>query len=371
MSIDPFRLERYFAKYEFKVKFLLSSSDCESIGMADLLQMASPASLELWHGLKLGYTESQGHPLLRAEVAGLYEHIAADNVLIAAPEELIFVAMQTLLNPDDHVVVVSPAYQSLYEIARSMGCAITPWKVRPGKAGWQMDFDQLEQSITGRTRMLVLNFPHNPTGHTLTRAELDLVIELARKNDLYIFSDEMYRLLEYDPAVRLPAVCDLYEKGISLSGLSKAFALPGLRLGWLATQEPSLMERWIAYKDYTTICNSAPGEVLGLIALQNKEWIVHRNLDIIFENLKSVRRFFTEHQDTFTWFSPKAGSVAFPEWIGDGPVEEFCQGVLEQQGVMLVPGELFGLPGNHFRMGLGRKNLPDALEHVREYLKKK
>ena len=371
MSIDPFRLERYFAKYEFKVKFLLSSSDCESIAMAELLQMASPASLEFWHGLKLGYTESQGHPLLRAEVAGLYEHIPADNVLIAAPEELIFVAMQTLLNPDDHVVVVSPAYQSLYEIARSIGCAISSWKVQPGQDGWRMDFNQLEQSITERTRMLVLNFPHNPTGHTLTRAELDLVIELARKNNLYIFSDEMYRLLEYDPAVRLPAVCDLYEKGISLSGLSKAFALPGLRLGWLATQEPSLMERWIAYKDYTTICNSAPGEVLGLIALQNKEWIVHRNLDIIFENLKSVRRFFTEHQDTFTWFSPKAGSVAFPEWIGDGPVEEFCQGVLEQQGVMLVPGELFGLPGNHFRMGLGRKNLPDALAQVGEYLQKK
>jgi aspartate/methionine/tyrosine aminotransferase len=369
MPIDPFRLERYFAKYEFKVKYLLSSSDCESIAMAELLQMAAPESLELWHGLKLGYTESQGHPLLRAEVAGLYQHITADNVLIAAPEELIFVAMQTLLTPDDHIVVVSPAYQSLYEIARSIGCHLTPWKLQPGEAGWQLDLGQLEHSITEHTRMLVLNFPHNPTGYTLTRSELDSIVELARKNGLYIFSDEMYRLLEYDPAIRLPSVCDLYEKGISLSGLSKAFALPGLRLGWLATQENSLTERWIAYKDYTTICNSAPGEVLGMIALQNKERIVHRNLDIILENIGSVRRFFTEHQDKFSWFSPMAGSVAFPEWIGNGSVGHFCQGVLEQQGVMLVPGNLFEFPGNHFRIGLGRKNLQDALEHVAGYLK--
>lgn len=370
MPIEPFLLERYFAKYEFKVKFLMSSSDCESISMTELIQMAAPESLDLWHGLKLGYTESQGHPLLRTEVSGIYQHIPAGNVLIAAPEELIFIVMQTLLEKDDHIVVVSPAYQSLYEIARSKGCDVTPWKFLPGENGWKLDLGQLESSITNRTRMLVLNFPHNPTGYTIPLQELESIIELVRRNGLYIFSDEMYRLLEYDPASRLPSVCDLYERGISLYGLSKAFALPGLRLGWLATQENSLMERWITYKDYTTICNSAPGEILGMIALQNKEWIIHRNLNIILENLEHVRRFFTEHEDKFSWFNPLAGSVAFPEWIGGGSVEQFCQGVIEQQGVMLVPGNLFGFPGNHFRIGLGRRNLPEALENVGEYLKK-
>ena len=370
MQINPFKLERYFAQYEFKVKYLLSPADCESISLDELLKMASPRSLALWQGLKLSYTENQGHPLLRAEVARLYKHITPENVLIAAPEEAVFISMQTLLKPGDQVVAISPAYQSLHEIARSIGCEVTAWSLQAGVDNkWHLDFGQLEDSLTDHTRLLVINFPHNPTGYSLSRGELDAVVGLARKHDLYLFSDEMYRLLEYDPATQLPPVCDLYEKGISLSGLSKSFALPGLRIGWLAAQESGLMQNWLGYKDYTTICNSAPSEILGLIALQNKAHILRRNLDIIHSNLESAEHFFGEHADTFSWFCPKAGSVAFPEWLGGGPVEQFCQEVLEKQGVMIVPGSLFDFPGNHFRIGLGRRNLPEALEGVAAYFK--
>jgi aspartate/methionine/tyrosine aminotransferase len=372
MPIDPFKLERYFAQYEFKVKYLLSPSDCESLSMDILLQMASPPSLPLWQGLGLGYTESQGHPLLRAEVARLYQHIPPEAVLIAAPEEAIFIAMQTLLKPGDQVIAISPAYQSLSEVARSIGCDVFNWTLLPGRdKNWHLDLDQLEHTINDRTRLLVINFPHNPTGYTLSRKELDSVIGLARSRNLYLFSDEMYRLLEYEPSSQLPAVCDLYEKGISLSGLSKSFALPGLRIGWLATQESALVNRWLAFKDYTTICNSAPSEILGIIALQNKERIIHRNLDIILGNLESAERFFGDHAHYFGWFSPKAGSIAFPEWLGEIPVEQFCQEVLESQAVMIVPGSLFDFPGNHFRVGLGRRNLPEALDHLAAYLNNK
>jgi aspartate/methionine/tyrosine aminotransferase len=369
MALQPFKLERYFAKYEFKAKFLLSSSDCESLSMTELVQMASPESLELWQGLKLGYTESPGHPLLRAEVAKLYDHIAPDNVIIAAPEEAIFITMQTLLEPDDHVIAVSPAYQSLYEVARSIGCTVTSWKLEPSANGWHLDFNQLEQSLTHRTRLLVLNFPHNPTGHTLSRREFEAIVELARKHDLYIFSDEMYRHLEGDPAIRVPSMCDAYEKGISLSGLSKAFALPGLRIGWLTTQENTLIGRWLTFKDFTTICNSAPSEILGIIALQSKEKILKRNLDIIRKNIVIADRFFSEHRNRFYWIYPKAGSVAFPQWLGDGTVEQFCQDILDRQGVMIVPGSLFEFSGNHFRIGLGRKNFGEAIGLVNAYLK--
>jgi aspartate/methionine/tyrosine aminotransferase len=367
MPINPFKLERYFAKYEFSVKYLLSSSDCESLEMAELLRMATPTSLELWETLKLGYTESQGHPLLRAEVSRLYERIPSENVLIAAPEEAIFIAMQTLLAPGDHVITISPTYQSLYEIAHSIGCQVTPWRLEPILDGWKLNLEQLERSLTAQTRLLVLNFPNNPTGFIPAQREFDAIIDLARKHNLTIFSDEMYRLLEAAPSLRLPSAADIYEKGITLSGLSKSFALPGLRLGWLTTQDSELIERWLAFKDYTTICNSAPGEILGIIALQNTERIVQRNLEIIHKNIASAEQFFDKYRDKVAWVSPKAGSIAFPRWLGAEPVEQFCQDMLQEQGVMIIPGHLFDFPGNHFRIGLGRKNFSEALEHVDEY----
>ncbi len=369
MSIAPFKLERYFARYEFKVKYLLSPSDCESLSQSELLQWADPDTLALWTDLKLGYTESPGHPLLRAEVSQLYRNIAPDDVLIAAPEEAIFIVMQTLLKPGDHVVTTFPAYQSLYEIARAIGCTVTPWRLEVGTDGWQMDPDRLERSLTDHTRLFVLNFPHNPTGYLPARGELEALVEIARKHNLYVFCDEMYRLLEYDPARRLPPICDLYEKGISLSGLSKAFALPGLRLGWLAMQGQALLEQWLTFKDYTTICNSAPSEVLGIMALRAKEAIIARNLNLIRRNLIVADQFFAEQRQRFVWLKPQAGSIAFPRWAADTPIEQFCQDVLEQQNVMIVPGSIFDYPGNHFRLGLGRQNFAEALQRVSDYLK--
>jgi aspartate/methionine/tyrosine aminotransferase len=368
MAINPFKLERFFAKYEFSVKYLLSSSDCESLGMAELLALAAPESLALWQDLKLGYTESQGHPLLRQEVARLYPGLSAHETLIAVPEEAIFIAMQTLLAPGDHVIALSPTYQSLYEIARSIGCPVTPWPLRVTPDGWMLDLEDLRRAITPRTRLLVINFPNNPTGFLPKREQFDAILDLAGSHGLTVFSDEMYRLLELDPAERLPSVAQVYEKGISLSGLSKSFALPGLRLGWLTSRERGLPQRWLEYKDYTTICNSAPGEILGLIALQNAAQIISRNLEIIRANLASAEQFCARHADVIAWHKPDAGSIAFPRWIGRQPLDWFVKAALEQHGVMIVPGELFDHPGSHFRVGLGRKNFTEALEHLDELL---
>jgi aspartate/methionine/tyrosine aminotransferase len=368
-KIKPFKLERYFAAYEFKASHLLSPSDCESWSVTELVRMAAPATLDLWRELRLGYTETAGHPLLRAEVAGLYETIAPDGVMIAAPEEAIFIAMQTLLAPGDHVIVVAPAYQSLYEVARQIGCRVTRWKLEPDHDGWRLDAGRLERLIEGDTRMLVINFPHNPTGHTLSRPELDSIVAVARRRGLYVFSDEMYRLLEYDSDARLPAVCDRYEKGISLAGLSKAFGLPGLRIGWLATQERALLGRWLAFKDYTTICASAPSEILAIIALQNREAILQRNREIVGSNLAITESFFSEHESRFAWLAPRAGPVAFPRWLGDEPVERFCREALDGAGVMIVPGRVFETPGGYFRIGLGRKSYAAALGRLAEHLR--
>jgi len=364
----PFKLERYFAAYEFKVRYVLCASDCEGLTQSELLAMAPPSTRELWRTLKLAYTESAGHPGLRSEIARLYDRISPEGVVVAAPEEAIFVAMQALLEPGDHVIAATPTYQSLTEIARSMGCRVSPWRLEPGPRGWRLDFDGLPKLAGRRTRMLVINFPNNPTGAVLSAAELEAVVRFARERGLILFSDEMYRLLEWDPARRRPAVCDLYEKGVSLSGLSKAFALPGLRIGWLASQDAALSDRWLAVKDYTTICSSAPSEILAIAALQSRDKILRRNRVLLRRNLAVAERFFGARRRLFDWIPPRAGSIAFPRWRGRGTVDRLCRGALDGKGVMIVPGRMFDVPGGHFRIGLGRKNFAAALACFGDYV---
>lgn len=368
MKIRPFGLERYFADYEFNVPYIISASDCESLSLRHLLDLADAETMGLWERLSLGYTESQGHPLLRQEVARLYSEITPADVLIVAPEEGIFITMHALLEPGDHVIVTFPGYQSLYSIAEALGCRVTRWELEAGEVGWRLDLGLLEEAITPLTKLLVVNFPHNPTGYLPARDQLDAILELARRHNLYVFSDEMYRLLEYDAERQLPAVCDLYEKGIALFGLSKSFSLPGLRIGWLATSDRPLLARMQMLKDYTTICSSAPSEVLGIIAVRAKDRIIRRNLRLIRDNIQVAGAFFAENADWFIWLEPQAGSIAFPRLTGDIPVNTFCEEVLQQKGVLIVPGTLFELSGNHFRLGLGRRNFPQALSRLEEYI---
>jgi aspartate/methionine/tyrosine aminotransferase len=364
----PFALERYFARHEFAVEHLLSASDPESLTLQELLALADPQSLALWQGLKLSYTESQGHPLLRAAIAATYNAIDEGDVLTAVPEEAIFIAMHCLLRPGDHVVATFPAYQSLYELAGSLGCRVTRWPLLERGERWELDLDLLAASLAADTRLIVINFPHNPTGYLPARATLDAILDLARARGICVFSDEMYRRLEYAPDRRLPAVCDLYERGISLSGLSKTFGLPGLRLGWLATQDRALLASCAAFKDYTTICGSAPSEILGIMALRAGDRIVARNLDIIRANLQLADAFFSRQHSRFTWLRPQAGSVCLPRLSGDRSAAALCEGLRERKSVLLLPGEVFEFGDAYFRLGLGRRDFPESLARLEAYL---
>lgn len=367
--MKPFKLERYFARYEFTSDYLLSPSDCESISLDELLNFADPGAKKLWENLSLGYTESQGHPLLLNEIAKkVYNNMYRENILTVVPAEGIFIALNGILTRGDHVIVIYPAYQSLYEIPLSMGCEVTKWKVQPDKDKWNLDLEQLKDSITSKTRLIILNFPHNPTGYLPDQGFVEEIVKLARQHDIYIFSDEMYRFTEYNDNERLDSLADIYEKGISLSGLSKSFGLPGLRIGWLATGDINLLKVFKELKDYTTICNSAPSEILAIIALRSKEKIINRNLEIIQKNIKLVSHFFDKYRDIFKWLPPQAGSVAFPLYRGKGSVEEFCQRVVEEKNTMLLPGSVFDFPGNYFRIGLGRKDFYKGLKRLEEYI---
>jgi aspartate/methionine/tyrosine aminotransferase len=369
MKIPPFKLERFFAKYEFSAPYLLSSSDCESLSVKELLDL-EPGSLQSFQSHWLGYTESQGDPALRQEISALYEQISAGQVLVhAGAEEAIFNFMNSMLGPGDHLIVHYPCYQSLLEVANSLGCQVTRWTVTE-QDGWALDLDFLRENIKANTKGIVLNCPHNPTGYLMSAEKLQAVIEIARQNDLFVFSDEVYRGLEYDQDDRLPAACDLYERAVSLGVMSKTYGLAGLRIGWIATRDESIYEAMAAFKDYTTICNSAPSEFLATLALRNKEKVVQRNLAIVHHNLSLLDDFFAAYDQIFAWIRPRAGSIAFPSLTGDRDVESFCLDLIEQEGVLLLPSTYFDYGARNFRIGFGRENMPEALGRLEAYVKR-
>lgn len=367
MKLLPFSLERYFAQYEFNTKYLLCSSDCESLAVKELLAL-EPGAEERLRGLWLGYTESLGSPSLRETIASIYTDITPGQVLVhSGAEEAIFLFMNAMLEPGDHIVVQWPCYQSLSEVARAIGCDVTPWRLREEGGAWIADLDELRRAFRPNTRVVVVNSPHNPTGYHFTQAEQDEVIALAEEHGALLFSDEVYRESEYDPAGRLPATCDLSERAVSLGVMSKTYGLAGLRIGWIATRNAEIFAQMSAMKDYTTICNSAPSELLAEIALRHREQLAGRNVALIGENLKVLEGFFARQAGRFAWLRPRAGSVAFPRLV-DGDIEVFCQRLVTEAGVLLLPGTLFDVPGGYFRLGFGRRNFPEALRVMEEYL---
>ena len=360
-------MERYFAKHEFSAKYLLSSSDCEALSMEELLESADAQSLGLWKNLKLGYTDSSGHPLLRDSIADIYKSVAADDILVVTPEEGIFLAMQALLRPEDHVVCIFPGYQSLYELARSMGCDVSLWKPDEDR-GWHFGLRQLETLIRDDTKMVVVNFPHNPTGYVSTHDEYTSLVDVVRQSGAYLFSDEMYRFLELDRESTLSAGCDVYRKAISLSGLSKTFGLPGLRIGWVATRDHNILEQMRLLKDYTTICSSAPSEILGLMAVRDRENIITRQMARIRKNIKILDDFFSKYSDCMSWNRPLGGSICFPRMSITDDTSEFCEVLIRETGIMLVPSKIFQYSNHHVRIGFGRENFPEIIERFSVYI---
>jgi len=367
MDISTFELERFFARHEFTAPYTLTSSDCEPLSLAAALDLADDEGLALWDGLKLGYTEYAGSPILRREIAGLYEGIDPDLVHVAAPIESIFLAMNAMLEHGDHVVCTHPGYQALSELAVALGCDVDKWEPVEERV-WKFDVDRLSELVRPTTRAIIVNFPHNPTGYLPPLDDFLAVIEIARECGAYLFSDEMYRYLEVDPSTRLPAACERYDRAVSLSGMSKAFSMPGIRIGWLVTKDTKLLEKIAYLHDYTTICSSAPSEVLALIGLRAWERIVADNLARLRRNLALLERFFSEHGDVFSCVKPIAGTVSFPRVFSGGGSGSFCRKVLEITGVLLVPSEIFGYGDEHFRLGFGREDMPTVLELLADYL---
>ncbi len=368
VRIAEFALERYFARWEFAAEHLLCASDVEGYPMAELLALADDETRALWDGLRLGYTESTGHPLLRAEIASLYETIEPDGVLtFAGAEEAVFCLMNVVVGPGDHAIVTWPGYQSLYEVARANGADVTLHELRES-AGWRLDLDLLRRQVTPATRLIVVNAPHNPTGMLPDRATYDGLVTIAAEAGAHLLLDEVYRGLEFDEADRLPTGADALPTGISLGVMSKAYAMAGLRIGWLASNDRDLLARVAAFKDYTTICSSGPSEILAIIALRARERVLARSRGIIATNLERLDAFFEAWPDRFAWVRPRAGSIGFPRLTVPGVrIDDWAAELVAAEGVLLLPGSQFGYPGNHFRLGFGRTDLPEGLDRLEAY----
>ena len=362
MRIADFELERYFSRWEFAARHLLCASDVQPYPMAELLALADDETRALWDQLHLGYTESTGHPLLRREIASLYETIEPHEVLtFAGAEEAIFCLVNVSLGPGDHAIVTWPGYQSLYEIARAVGADVTLHELHES-AGWGFDLDRLRRQVTPATRLIVINVPHNPTGMLPDRATFEELVTIADEAGAQLLVDEVYRGLELDEANQLPAGADSSRGGISLGVMSKSFAMAGLRIGWLASHDRELLARVAAFKDYTTICSSAPAEILSIVALRARDQVLARSRAIVAGNLERLDGFFEGWADRFSWVRPRAGSIGFPRLTVPGVrIDDWAAALVEAEGVLLLPASQFGHPGNHFRLGFGRTDLPEAL----------
>lgn len=367
MKIQPFETEHYYAKYEFSAPHLLSVSDCQSITLNALLNLANMSLNDLGK-LELGYTETQGSLELRELISSAYSNTNADHVLmLGTPVEGLYIAMQALLDKTDEAIVLTPAYDALYNLPEHLAAKAVTWELKATQTSWELDFDALEQLITSKTKLLVVNFPHNPTGFLPTQKDFQTLIDLAKKHDLWLLCDEMYRGLEFGERPQLPSAIELYDKAIVLSGLSKTHGLPGLRAGWLIIKDQEMYKNILNWKLYTSICPSAPVEFLALAGVRAQEQLAHTNNAIIRNNLALAKPFFKKWQDVFTWRAPLAGSIALVE-LKQGNATTYCHNLAQQAGVVLLPTTFMRSNDSYLRFGFGRQSFQAALEHFDSFL---
>jgi aspartate/methionine/tyrosine aminotransferase len=370
-----FALEVYFSKWEFAAKYNLAGSDGENMTLAELLALASPEDRAAFESVSLGYTETFGAPALRAEIAQTYDTVRPEHLLcFAGAEEGIYVAMKVLLNPGDHAIVITPNYQAAETVPLSI-CEVTGVPLDIDR-DWDLDVELLRAALRPNTKLISINLPNNPTGKIIPRAVFDAIVEICRSRGIWLFSDEVYRLIERDPALRLPQAVDVYERGVSLNVMSKAYGLAGLRIGWLACKDRAMLVRFEHYKHFLSICNSAPSEVLARIALKARQKILDRNRRVIRDNLAVLDEFFADYRHLFDWREPDGGCVAFIRYKGPEGGEEFTRRLVEESGVLFLPSsiyrsELGPVPENCLRVGFGRSHVPKGLMALRNWFELK
>lgn len=364
MNISTFWLERIQSLYENTVDYNLTESGFHPFTLNELL---TPEQLDELQNTVLGYGQTNGTIALRDTIARSYGDFNTENILVTnGSAEANFVACHTLLEKGDEVIMMVPNYMQIWGIAEEMGCSLKAFHLRE-EDNWAPDLNELKNLVTPHTKMIVLCNPNNPTGYTLSCQEMNTIIELAKENDAWIYCDEIYRGAELD-GVEVDSFLGRYDKVLVNGGLSKAYALPGIRLGWLAGPEEVIADSW-AYHDYTSITAGILSHKIADIALQPQKRleILNRNRLMLNENLKHLEAWLAQKGDFFHFIPPMAGGMSFVRYNAPGVNStKLSDWIRKNKSVFIVPGDCYGMDG-YFRLGIGeRKNyLLEGLELLR------
>ncbi len=366
MKIEIFKMERMQSLWENVVDYNLSESGVHPLTLRELL---SPEELEELTQVELGYTQTNGTPALRENIARLYPNMDPEQIMVTAgSSEANFLLMWSLLEPGDEVVFELPNYMQMWGLARAFGARVKPFWLRP-ELGWQPDPDELRKQVNGNTRMIILTNPNNPTGSILTEEARKEIIKQAEKVGAWILADEVYRGAELD-GQETPSFWGSYDRVLVVSGLSKAYGLPGLRLGWLAGPLEVVKKIW-TYHDYTTISVSALTDHLATRVLEpeRRQKILKRTREILNHNLPLLEKWLKSFDDLFSYLPPRAGAILFTRYNLPVNSTELVEKILKEKSVLLVPGDHFELD-QYLRLGYGSRPeyLQAALERAAEVI---
>ena len=344
MWFERMTLEIWFDTHQYQVDHDIGESAVKFAHFGDL-------GIDL-DRLALRYGHHGGRPDLRELIAERDEGVSAGDVVVTTgASEANFVIVSALVKPGDHVLIEHPTYPSLYEVPRSLGCDVTLFTLAYSD-GFRPDLDRLESLIRPDTRLISFTHPNNPTGSMITTADLERLIEIAERHDCYLMFDETYREMSYpDP---LPTAAAMSDKAITISTMSKTFGLPGIRVGWLASGDRSIMDAAIAIREQITIANNAVGEEIATQVLGRRDEFLVKTRDLVQGNM-AVAAAWVESQDYLEWVAPDAGVVAFPRFVDDFPVdpEKVYRTLVEDYRTFVVPGRCFEMDNRHFRLGFG------------------
>lgn len=355
MRMEPFALERWMTTYETRVKYDLAESGIHPMTTAELLAFDPEPDRRLHEllNLPLNYSEARGTAELRARIAATYTGVTPDDVLVTTGAiEANFLLFTALLEPGDTVVSVFPAYQQLYTVPESLGGVVRKVVLREEDA-YRYDLGELRRLVDDRTRIIVINTPHNPTGSALSATDCAEIYALADSVGAYIVADEAYRWLTVNNQPLPPPMRALGPRAISVGTLSKPFGVPGLRLGWIAATAEIAARCW-SYRDYISLSPGGLSDYLACRAFAHREAILARTLGISAQNLATFRAFLAEHRDLFSWIEPRGGLLGLLRYHIDLPSETVANRLAEEESVMLAPGSAFGMEGR-LRLGLGAR----------------